>query len=375
MLHNTNKNKDKVLDVIVTDLYTGYQEPVLLPAVSVDQGMQGVPSDHAGVQALPRTNLSTSRARPKNKTFQVQRMPESMVSSFGPVLVKESWGCLVDGMSAEEMVDIFQETATGMVNSHFPKKLITVTEGDKPYFTEELKRLRRKRDNIYQKSGKCQKYLEAQNIFQTKLKAESLKYKNRITLEVQEGKRGSGYSAIRSLGDGPAEWDKKKEFIIPAYVEAGLTPQESANRLADYFTAISQTVQPLNVNKFHPALQLAIQNGRCDINKPVLSQLDVYRKLLKIKKPNSKVEGDIPKKLIKEFPYLWAGPATTIFNRIIQTSDWPRQWKTEHAICLHKTEKQNIVKSEEDVRTISKTNFLSKLLEGCLLGNWQLPIC
>ena len=57
VLHNTNKNKEKVLDVIVTDLYAGYQEPVLLPAVSVDQGMQGVPSDHAGVQALPRTNL------------------------------------------------------------------------------------------------------------------------------------------------------------------------------------------------------------------------------------------------------------------------------------------------------------------------------
>ena len=234
--------------------------------------------------------------------------------------------------------------------------------------------MRRKRDNIYQKNGKCQKYLEAQNTFQTKLKAEASKYKNKITLEVQEGKRGSGYSAIRSLGEGPAEWDKKKEFIIPAYVEAGLTPQQSVNRLADYFTAISQTVQPLDVKRFHPALQLAIQNGICDKNKPILSHHDVYRKLIKIKKPNSRVEGDISQKLIKEFPYLWAGPATTIFNRIIQTSNWPKQWKTEHAICLHKTERQNMVKSEEDVRTISKTNFLSKLLEGCLLGNWLLPI-
>ena len=36
VLQNTNKNKDKVLDVIVTDLYSGYQEPTLLPAVPVD---------------------------------------------------------------------------------------------------------------------------------------------------------------------------------------------------------------------------------------------------------------------------------------------------------------------------------------------------
>ena len=135
-------------------------------------------------------------------------------------------------------------------------------------------------------------------MFQSKLKAEALKYKNKIVNEVREGKRGSGYSAIRALGDGPTEWHRKKEFVIPAFVEEGLTPQQSANRLADYFTAISQTVEPLNVKKFHPALQLAIQQGKCDSNKPTLLQHDVYRKLLKIKKPNSSVKGDIPKKLI-----------------------------------------------------------------------------
>ena len=153
-----------------------------------------------------------------------------------------------------------------------------------------------------------------------------------------------------------------QEKGIPAYVEAGLTPQQSANRLADYFTAISQTVEPLNVNNFTPALQTAIKNGKCDRNKPVLSQHDVYRKLIKIKKPNSSVEGDIPKKLIAKNPYLWAGPATTIFNQVIKSSVWPKQWKVENAIALHKTEKSSMVKSEEDVRTISKTNFFSKVL-------------
>ena len=85
------------------------------------------------------------------------------------------------------------------------------------------------------------------------------------------------------------------------------------------------------------------------------------------------MEGDIPKKLIAKYPYLWAGPATSIFNQVIQSSEWPKQWKIENAIALHKTEKPNMVKSEEDVRTISKTNFFSKVLES-LLGDWLLPI-
>jgi hypothetical protein len=178
VVHNTNKKKDKVLDVVVTDLYTGYQEPVLLPAVPVDPGRLGVPSDHAGVEVKPRTTLSDSKARPKKDTFMVQRMPDSLVADFGHVLVEEDWSYLQDGMSPVELVDAFQTSASRMVNHHFPKKLVSITQGEKPYFTEELRKLRRQHDHIYQKSGKCQKYLDIQLKFTSKLKAEALKYKN-----------------------------------------------------------------------------------------------------------------------------------------------------------------------------------------------------
>lgn len=83
--------------------------------------------------------------------------------------------------------------------------------------------------------------------------------------------------------------------------------------------------------------------------------------------------GDIPKRLIKEYPYLWAGPTAMLFNKSIQNSEWPQTFKVEHAFPLHKTETPALVLSEDDVRTISKTNSLSKLLEN-LLGDWLLSI-
>ena len=58
-----------------------------------------------------------------------------------------------------------------------------------------------------------------------------------------------------------------------------------------------------------------------------------------------------------------------IYTTVIQQ----QTWKVEHAIPLHKKETPQQVKNEDDVRTISKTNFLSKLLES-LLGSWLLPI-
>ena len=48
---------------------------------------------------------------------------------------------------------------------------------------------------------------------------------------------------------------------------------------------------------------------------------EVYRNLLKIKKPNSTVKGDIPKKLISQYPYLWARPESKIFNEVIQSTE------------------------------------------------------
>ena len=61
------------------------------------------------------------------------------------------------------------------------------------------------------------------------------------------------YKAIRKLGDQPGE-EGRKSIVLPAYVESGLSPQQCADRLADHFSAISRTVDPLDLTKFHPAL-------------------------------------------------------------------------------------------------------------------------
>ena len=143
---------------------------------------------------------------------------------------------------------------------------------------------------------------------------EATKYTNKIVQEVNEGVRGSGYRAIRKLGDQPGE-GRKSEVVLPAYVEQGLTPLQAANRLADHFSKISQTVEKLDISQFHPALRLSIENGRKSSNKPVLTQHQVYRKMIKVTKPSSSVHGDVPIQLIKRYSYEYAEPATTISTK------------------------------------------------------------
>jgi hypothetical protein len=126
------------------------------------------------------------------------------------------------------------------------------------------------------------------------------------------------------------------------------------------------------VSKLYPALRETIEDGITSTGKPTVDHHHVYRKIVKIKKPHSSVPGDVPRVLIKENPYEFAKPATKIFNKIVQTAQWPRQWTTEHITVIPKS-RTAPPQNEDDLRNIAKTAWMSKLCEA-LLGDFLLPV-
>ena len=130
-------------------------------------------------------------------------------------------------------------------------------------------------------------------------------------------------------------------------------------------------MDPLNLELFHPALRLALEDGRTSQDKPVLAQDQVYRRMKQVTKPKSSVKGDVPMPVLKQFMFEYAKPASVIFNKILQSSLWPDQWKVEQTIVISKC-KSTQPNNEDDLRTISKTQWLSKLLENTL-GDYILP--
>lgn len=164
----------------------------------------------------------------------------------------------------------------------------------------------------------------------------------------------------------------KSEITLPTYTEQQLTPLQAANKLAEHFSVISQTVEPLDINQFHPALKTSLEKGRLG-PKPLLSQHEVYMAMRRVTKPNSSVKGDIPTPLLKRYPYEYSVPATKIFNKMIQSGQWPRQWVREDTIVLSKLDKSKQPACEDDLRTISKTAWLSKCCEN-ILGGFILPV-
>ena len=133
--------------------------------------------------------------------------------------------------------------------------------------------------------GKSLQYKKLRCEFDLKLENEARKYRLKIENEVKEGKRGPSYKAIRKLGLRPGESWNRADIILPAYVEQNFTPLQAANKLAEYFSSISQSVDPLNEGLMPPVVREALEDGRSSSTKPVLTHHQVYCKMKRVKKP------------------------------------------------------------------------------------------
>ena len=358
----------RILDVILTNLDSFYGVPEIVPAISPDVPGSGVPSDHRGVVYTPHTN-TTNPPRAQRVKKVIRPIPDSLLIEFGEKLTNEDFSSVFIQPTSTQMVSKYQDIMEKMVAETFPLKTITISLEDKPWFNEELRAIKRKRLREYNRHGKSEKYIKLQSQFDKKFQNELQKYKLKIEIEVLEGKRGSSYSIIKKIGLRPGELPQPS-FQLPSHVKNNYTAVETAEILAEYFSSVSQEYAPLIVSNLPPNLQACLNAAFPTDLIPTLSVYDVYRKICSAKKPNSSVPGELPRKVIRRYATLLAEPSSVIFNKITHTSKYPDQWKTEHQVPIPKSFPPN---SEDDIRNISKTHFLSKVYESFIAG-WLLPI-
>ena len=222
-----------------------------------------------------------------------------------------------------------------MIDNNFPQKTITVTDSDQPWITIDLKKLKRIRQREYCRHGKTSKYFELKKKFEDK-KVDAVKnYTDKIISEVTEGTRSTSYKALRKLG--VRNGDTKNDlFTLHEHTEHNLSEEQSAEKIADYFSNLSQEYEPLAFENLPPNIKNSIHEAKNDPCIPRLEPFQVYHKILKAKKPNSMVQGDVPKRILQLFSPELAEPISTIYNKINTTFEYPRQWVKESQIPIPK---------------------------------------
>ena len=90
---------------------------------------------------------------------------------------------------------------------------------------------------------------------------------------------------------------------------------------------------------------------------------------MKAAKITDSVPGDIPAAILKEFLPEFTTPITAIIKEAIETHTWPESFKKEYHVPIKKIPSPQ---SEDDVRGIGLTSWVSKQLERVVL-KWIWP--
>ena len=185
----------------------------------------------------------------------------------------------------------------------------------------------------YEKGGKTEKYKQLKVSYDAKLHSGAQKYRIKLQNEIISGDRSSCYAALRKLGVRPGE-AAGNTFTLPSHTEQNYTAKESAELIADHFANISQNYEPIQVSNFPPKMRDELSKSNLVV--PQLEEYEVFKKICKSKKPNSSVPGDLPKRIVQEFSCELSTPVTIIYNSILRSLEYPRQWVVEHQIPLPK---------------------------------------
>ena len=365
-LVNRPTRGQKILSVIVTDLGDFFQEPIILPPLQPDTPGIGKPSDHS----VPLATTYTDRTKPKKTRYtlkNVRPFPDSGIAEFGRWLQNENFSALTLAESPDICVDIFEIMIKEKLEQIFPEKQIKIYDGDKEFMTKEMRKIRRQKSREYRRKKKSPKFNKLHLKFCQMKKENSQKFIKKIE-ELKNCNVGQFFKKIKMIGARLGE-KTHQSFTLPNHVKEDLTAEQSAEKIAEHFSAISQEYQPIDPSNLPERVRNKIFHPNVEVNAPILEDYQTYEILKKRKLKNTTVPGDIPTKLKKEFLPEICGPATIIFNLITKTGLYPRQWVTEYVTPIPKVP---CPETEDELRNISLTADLSKDYEK-LLAEWLMP--
>ena len=305
---------------------------------------------------IPHTDRSKAPIR-NYRVIKYRPLPQSSIQKFGQWLTSESWNSLKEVSDPTQKVTAFEHLLTSKLNEFFPEKTMKISSNDKPFITADLKRLHRKKSREYCKRGKSDKYLDLKKRFDMLYKQEAQSYLKNTVSELRSTNLGKMYSLFKRLGAKPGELDDVSGFSLPSHVSEGLTAEESAEKIADYFAAISQEFRPLCTANLPTRVQ---EKLKLPGTPPSVNEFEIYQQINAAKKPKGGVECDLPRKITQEFSPELATPMCEIINSILISGEWPCQWKLEQVIPVPKIP---VPLNEDDLRPISLTPFFSKVVE------------
>ena len=318
-------HKKKVLDIILTNMSPLYKVPVIVPPVPPDNPQVGVPSDHHTAVATPLAQCGADRARQSGGyvTRTYRPLPDSGIREFGQWFCTEEWRSLEGDINPTDQVEQFENLINQKLEKIFPLQSVKINPNiDVPFFTKELKTLDRQVKREYRKNAKSTKYKRLKKMYNEKYKKAANAYLNKNVRSLMEDDPGKAYRSLKKMGAQPGDVSDEGVFQLQSHIEDNLSEEDSVEKIANYFSQISQEFPPLSCELLPDNVKAKLNSPSSPEQLPQLSDYQIYQQIRRSKKPRSSVPGDLPRRLVQEFGPEMAAPAGHIFRNIMRTGHW-----------------------------------------------------
>ena len=182
-------------------------------------------------------------AVPKTRDFEWIRVKRRRVTikataEFGRRLKDIDWyEQLPPSLNPDEMVERYEKITADLVDELFPLQSSRRRSNDPPWITEGIRRLSRQKKRIFRRERKSNLY---RNVSRRLAVVVAERQKDFVDAMAKSGNPRQYFRAVKAVGSKVAsqDWNLKSLFPEGTEVEAG-------EKAADFFTAITNTFQPL----------------------------------------------------------------------------------------------------------------------------------
>ena len=327
-----------MLDPILTTLATYYQPPVVLPPLDPDPGSGGKPSDHM-IPVMQPCNMIDNNAARIYREVTIRPMPQSGINQMIEWMIKKDWKEIIEINSVTEKAEVLQKEVMEKLEEVCPEKVLRIASDDQPWMTDKLKKIARKKERIFWKERRSERWKKINKLFQQKKKEAQTDFNKNMIEQMKSANPSKWYSIWKRISK--IDEGKSDQIVVPDICH--LTDQEQAEAIATKLQTTSNMYKPVEDDD----IELPdIPQGSI----PEISPAKVREYMQKLSIRKSTAKGDIPAKIIKECASFLCLPLSDIINASIKCGEWSDTWKLEIITPIPKC---NPLKSIDDLRPIA----------------------
>ena len=230
----------------------------------------------------------------------------------------ENWNEVLNENSASRKMEILQGMLVSKYHEHFPEKTRNVSSDDNPFFTDKLRKLKRRKCREYRKNRRSIRWKKMQCSYLEELEKAKKNFYNSKISRLRKSNPRQWHREFKKM----TRFDQHQgeEIIIENIKD--FSDEEQAEMIADKFAAVSQEYDKLEDGDIElPKFNLS--------DVPIVTEKEVAETLSEMDSNKANVKGDIPAKIWKEFSDNLAKPVANVINASILQGSWPEILKLE----------------------------------------------